>query len=316
MVTTENDGAGPRGLRRVLNGTVSAGPRGPRRVLNGIVWAVVSMMLFALTPILVRHLATDMTPIEIIFHRSAIGALGLGAYFLWHGIGGLRTGVLKLHFIRALVNFIAMTMWFQAILAMPLAEATALHFTLPLFTVILAALFLSERVGWRRWSATGIGFLGVLVVLRPGTASMELPALLVLGSAVFYAGAVIVIKMLTRTDTALAIGFYSNLLMVAVGAVPTIVLWQGPTWQEIPLLIMLAAVGTAAPYCLTRSLHLLEASLIAPMDFLRLPFTALAAWLIFAEVPDSWTWIGAAVIFGSTTYIARREATLHRRRAP
>ncbi len=299
MATTQHDGAGQHG---------------PGRVLNGIAWAVVSMMLFTLTPVLVRELATDMTPIEIIFHRSMIGAIALGMYFLWHDIRSLRTAVLRLHFARAAANFIAMTMWFQAILAMPLAEATALHFTLPLFTVILAALFLSEGIGWRRWSATGIGFLGVLVVLRPGIVAVDLPAFLVLGSAVFYAGAVIFIKMLTRTDSALAIGFYSNLLIVVVGAVPTIILWQGPTWQEIPLLFALAVIGTAAPYCLTRSLHMLEASLVAPMDFLRLPFTALAAWLIFAEVPDKWTWIGAAVIFGSTTYTARSEAKLDRRR--
>ena len=299
MATTRHDGAGPRGTGRVL---------------NGIAWAVAAMVLFTLTPVLVRALATDMTPVEIIFHRSVIGAAALGIYFLWHDVGALRTGVLKLHFARAATNFVAMAMWFQAILAMPLAEATALHFTLPLFTVVLAALFLSEGVGWRRWSATGIGFLGVLIVLRPGIAAVELPAFLVLGSAAFYAVAVIFIKMLTRTDTALAIGFYSNLLMVAVGAVPTIILWRGPTWQDVPLLFALAAVGTAAPYCLTRSLHVLEASLVAPMDFLRLPFTALAAWLIFAEVPDKWTWIGAAVIFGSTTYVARREAVLDRRR--
>ncbi len=289
-------------------------PRGPGRILNGIAWAVAAMVLFTLTPVLVRRLATDMTPVEIIFHRSVIGAAALGLYFLWHDVGALRTGVLKLHFARATANFIAMAMWFQAILAMPLAEATALHFTLPLFTVILAAIFLSEGVGWRRWSATGIGFLGVLIVLRPGIAAIELPAFLVLGSAVFYAGAVIFIKILTRTDSALAIGFYSNLLMAVVGAVPTLILWQGPTWQDIPLLFAMAAIGTAAPYCLTRSLHVLEASLVAPMDFLRLPFTALAAWLIFAEVPDRWTWIGAAVIFGATSYIARREAVLDRRR--
>lgn len=288
------------------------GPRDPGRILNGVSWAVVSMVLFTITPVLVRQLATDMTPVEIIFHRSVISAFFIAGFFLWRGIGGLRTGVLRIHLARSFINFIAIATWFQAILMMPLTEATALHFTLPLFTVILAALFLSERVGWRRWSATLIGFLGVLLILRPGIVEVGMPQFLVLASAVFYAGAVIFIKHLTNTDGALAIAFYSNLFMALIAAVPVIFLWQGPGPDEIPLLLLMAVVGTAAPYCLTRSLHLLEASLVAPMDFLRLPFTAIAAWLIFAEVPDNWTWAGAAIIFGSTTYIARREARLAR----
>lgn len=287
-------------------GAAAAGPA--PRTLAGIAWAVAAMALFSLTPVIVREVAAEMTPPEVIFHRSVIGTAAVGCVFLWRGLGGLRTRVLRVHFWRSFINFVAMAMWFQAILAMPLAEATALHFTLPLFTVILAALFLGERVGWRRWTATCVGFLGVLIVLRPGAAAVGLPAVLVLGSAVFYAGAVIVIKLLTRTESALAIAFYSNLLMGVVAAVPTVFLWRGPGAEDVPWLFALAAVGTAAPYCLTRSLHLLEASLVAPMDFLRLPFTALAAWLAFSELPGLWTWVGAAVIFASTSYIARREA--------
>ena len=297
MATTENEGPGPRD---------------PGRILNGVIWAVVSMVLFTITPVLVRQLGTDMTPVEIIFHRSVISAVGIGAFFLWRDIGGLRTRVLRIHLARSFINLVAIATWFQAILMMPLTEATALHFTLPLFTVILAALFLSEQVGWRRWCATIIGFLGVLIVLRPGIVEVGLPEFLVLASALFYAGAVIFIKHLTKTDGALAIAFYANVFMALIAAIPVIFLWRGPSLDEVPLLFLMAAVGTAAPYCLTRALHLLEASLVAPMDFLRLPFTAVAAWLVFAEIPDNWTWVGAGVIFGATSYIARREARLAR----
>ena len=238
------------------------------------------MVLFTVTPVLVRQLGTDMTPVEIIFHRSVISAVGIGAFFLWRDIGGLRTRVLRIHLARSFINLVAIATWFQAILMMPLTEATALHFTLPLFTVILAALFLSEQVGWRRWCATIIGFLGVLIVLRPGIVEVGLPEFLVLASALFYAGAVIFIKHLTKTDGALAIAFYANVFMALIAAIPVIFLWRGPSLDEVPLLFLMAAVGTAAPYCLTRALHLLEASLVAPMDFLRLPFTAVAAWLV------------------------------------
>lgn len=286
-------------------GTAYAG-----RVLRGVAWAVVSMAMFTLTPVFVRFLAADMHAVEIIFHRSAIATVALLAWFLWSDITRLRTRVIKSHVGRAVLNFGGMALWFQAIVAMPLAEATALHFTLPLYTVIFAAMFLRERVGWRRWAATAVGFLGALIVLRPGAVPISAPAMMVLASAAFYGGAVVMIKLLTRTDAALPIAFYSNLLMGAIALVPTIFLWQGPTLSDVPLLVALAAIGTAAPYCFTRALVNLDASVVAPLDFLRLPFTAFAAWLIFAEVPDRWTWIGAAVIFGSTTYVARREARL------
>ncbi|MDE0335893.1 MAG: DMT family transporter [Defluviicoccus sp.] len=290
---------------RQTAGTAHAG-----RVLRGVAWAVVSMAMFTFTPVFVRFLSSDMHAVEIIFHRSLIATAVLLAWFVWTDISRLRTRVFKSHIGRAALNFGGMALWFQAIVAMPLAEATALHFTLPLYTVIFAAMFLGERVGWRRWSATAIGFLGALIVLRPGAVPISAPAMMVLGSAAFYGGAVVMIKLLTRTDAALPIAFYSNLLMGAIALVPTIFLWEGPALSDIPLLLALAAIGTAAPYCFTRALVNLDASVVAPLDFLRLPFTALAAWLIFAEVPDRWTWIGAAVIFGSTTYVARREARL------
>ena len=282
----------------------------PGRVLRGIAWAVVSMALFTLTPICVRFLSSEMHAVEIIFHRSLIATVALLAWFAWTGIARLRTRVIGSHVGRSVLNFAGMALWFQAIVAMPLAEATALHFTLPLYTVIFAALFLGERVGWRRWSATAVGFFGALIVLRPGAVPIEAPALMVLASAAFYGGAVVMIKLLTRTDAALPIAFYSNLLMGLIALVPTIFLWRGPAPADLPLLLALAAIGTAAPYCFTRALAALDASVVAPLDFLRLPFTALAAWLIFAEVPDRWTWLGAVVIFGSTTYVARREARL------
>ena len=283
---------------------------GPARVLRGVAWAVVSMAMFTLTPVFVRFLAAEMNAVEIIFHRSVIATAVLLAWFAWTGISRLRTRVIKAHVGRSVLNFAGMALWFQAILAMPLAEATALHFTLPLYTVIFAAMFLGERVGWRRWSATAVGFLGALIVLRPGAVPISAPAMMVLASAAFYGGAVVMIKLLTRTDAALPIAFYSNLLMGAIALVPTIFLWEGPALSDIPLLLALAVIGTAAPYCFTRALVDLDASVVAPLDFLRLPFTAFAAWLIFAELPDRWTWVGAAVIFGSTTYVARREARL------
>jgi len=122
----------------------------------------------------------------------------------------------------------------------------------------------------------------------------------------------VLIKKLTASESAAAIIFISHLIMLLLAAAPTAMLWHPPGWEDVPALLILSVCGTVAPYCVTRALRVMDASIVAPFDFLRLPFTALAGWLLFAEFVDQWTWLGAAVIFGATTYIARREAALER----
>ena len=222
--------------------------------------------------------------------------------------------VLKLHVQRSAINFVGMVLWFYALALIPLGQAVALHFTMPLFIVVLAALFLGERVNATRWAATATGFVGVLIVLRPGVVEVGLPALAVLGSAAFYGVAMIAIKVLTRTDGAAVITVYSHLIMMVFAAVPTIVWWRAPRPEDVPALLLLAVCGTLAPFAVTRALHVMDASVAAPLDFLRLPFAATAGYFLFAETPDRWTVTGALVIIGATSYLARREASAARGR--
>ncbi len=281
-------------------------------VVRGALWAGLAAAIFTGMPVSVRYLSDTMHAVEIVFFRSLLGLALMAGYFAWRGWAKLRTSVPRRHIYRSTFNFIGMVLWFHALGVMPLAEATAIHFTMPLFIVLLAALFLGEKIGPRRLAATLVGFLGVLVVLRPGAAEIGLPAIGVLVSAALYGGAMIFIKVLTRTDSAAVITFYSHLIMLVLAALPTAFLWRSPGWEDLPALVVLAACGTAAPFCVTRALHLMDASLTAPFDFLRLPFTALAGYLLFAEMPGEWTWPGALIIFGATSYIARREAMKER----
>ncbi len=280
--------------------------------VRGALWAVIAAASFTGMPISVRLLSDTMSTFEIIFFRSLLGMTIMAPYFCWRGWGELRTAVPWIHFSRSAINFVGMVIWFYGLAVMPLAEAVAIHFTMPLFIVLLAALFLAERVGPRRWAATAIGFAGVLIVLRPGVAEVSLPAIGILISAALYGGAMVLIKKLTASESAAAIIFISHLIMLLLAAAPTAMLWHPPGWEDVPALLILSVCGTVAPYCVTRALRVMDASIVAPFDFLRLPFTALAGWLLFAEFVDQWTWLGAAVIFGATTYIARREAALER----
>ncbi len=281
-------------------------------VLRGAIWAVVAAAFFTGMPVSVRYLGDYMHAVEMVFFRWFLGLVIMLPWLVVNGWRALRTTVPWLHFHRSAANFTGMVIWFWALTIMPLADAVAIHFTMPLFIMILAVLFLGERVGARRIGAALFGFLGVLVVLRPGVAEIGLPALGVLGSAMLYGVAMTLIKVLTRTETPGSITFYTHLIMMLLAAVPTAILWRTPGWEDIPALLILAACGTIAPFCLTRALRIMDASVAAPFDFLRLPFTALAGFLLFAEQATTWTWIGAAIIFGATTYITRREARLAR----
>lgn len=281
--------------------------------LRGALWAVLAMIVFSIVPVSVKYLSDTMTSSQIVFMRSIIGLTIMVGYFRWRGFHHLRTRHTRLYLTRSLINFIGMVFWFYALGRMAFADAVAIHFTLPLFTVVMAVMFLGERVGIHRTSATVIGFLGVLVILRPGVSAIDLAAIGVLASAALYAGTVIIIKFVVRTDSAAAINFYSNLYMTMFAAIPTVFDWVSPTWEDVPALILLGLAGVVAPWLVTRALEAADASVIAPFDFLRLPFSALMGYLFFAQTASVWTWIGAAIIFCSTYYIALREGRVARR---
>ncbi len=282
-------------------------------VVRGSLWAVIAAGFFTGMPISVRYLSTTMTSFEIVFFRSLLGMMIMAPFLAMRGWTGLRTGAPWLHVQRSTINFIGMVMWFYALGIMPLADATAIHFTMPLFIVLLATIFLGEKIGPRRLLAIVTGFLGVLVILRPGSVEFGLPAAGVLASAALYGASVIYVKVITRTEPVSNITFYTHLIMLLLALIPTVIYWQTPGWDDVPALALLAGCGTIAPYCFSRALKAMDAGLVAPFDFLRLPFTALAGLLIFAETTSIWTWVGAAVIFGSTSYITHREAMLERR---
>ncbi len=185
--------------------------------LRGALWAIAAAAFHSLVPLAVRLLSDSLPPVEIVFLRNLIGLGALGAYFAWRGFGALKTRRIAIHAQRNVLNFAGMWLWFAALGVMPLGQAVALHFTVPLMAVVLAVIFLRERPGALRWTATFIGFGGVLIILRPGTIEIGPAAMLVLGSAISYAGVGIYTRVLGRTDDAAVTTFY-YLLMLTVFA--------------------------------------------------------------------------------------------------
>ena len=278
--------------------------------VRGAVWMVLAAALFASLTALVRHVSARVPPVEIVFFRSVFGllfmlpwALGAGA-----GVANLRTRRLGMHGLRALSALGSFICWYLAFAVMPIAEATALSFTAPLFATVGAVLFLGEVVGVRRASAVVVGFIGAMVILRPGIEAITLPALLVLAGSAFNAVSVLTIKSLSRTESAGTIVVYLGLLMTPMSILPALFYWTMPSLETLAWLAGIGLVATLSQLTLSRALRVADATAVLPFDYSKLIFAAILGYAAFGEQPDLWTWAGATIIFAATLYTARREA--------
>lgn len=284
--------------------------------LRGALWMCVAATAFAVMINLVRHLTDVLDPLQVVFFRNAFGLLAMLPWLMRGGVGLLRTQRFGMHLGRAAIGMAAMVLWFTTLSLMPLAEATALSFTAPMFTSVLAVFFLGEVMRARRWTAIGIAFTGALIVIRPGVAALDPVALLAVFTALVWASSTILVKVMARTESAAAIVTWLTLLLTPLSLIPALFVWVTPTLELLLWAGLLGLAGSIGHFCLTRALAVTEATVVVPFDYLRLPLVALIAFLAFGEAPDLWTWIGGAVIAASGIYIARREARAGRPSPP
>tara|TARA_R110000868_G_scaffold11116_7_gene54463 strand:+ start:842 stop:1708 length:867 start_codon:yes stop_codon:yes gene_type:complete len=280
-------------------------------VMQGLLWMLASTVSFSAMIIAVRSLADTIPPFEQVFLRSVISlAIGLPMVIrVWRETAHtFRPNALgRLYATRGLSTFIGVSAWFFAIAALPLAEAVALHFTLPIIGLILSAVVLREHITRARWMAVAIGFGGVLIILRPGAEAFNIMALVVLLSAAGYASGDICTKILSRTEPTRLIVVNLNIYLIVFSAVPTGLDWHTPRAGDIPMILVMGITAWTAHMCLAQAMKRADASVIIPMEFIRLPITAFAAYVFFTEIPGVWTIVGAAVIFFGTWQLARRE---------
>lgn len=273
-------------------------------------------LCFASMLTLVRYLSADIHPIQSAFFRNLFGLLALLPWLVRDGLPGLKTRRFGAHLVRAAFGLTAMVCLFLSVSLMPLAEATALTFTAPLFATAGAALFLGETVRIRRWAATVIGFCGTLIILRPGAETLSGGAPVALAAAAFMAAAMLMIKLLSRTESPNAIVFYFGALATPASFVIALFFWTTPTPVMWLWFALLGGVATLGQVLLTRAFAAADASAVIPFDFARLVFVSVFAYLLFGQIPDLWTWIGAAVIFAAVLYITHRESRLGAAKPP
>lgn len=280
---------------------------GQTPAFRGIVLMCLSTVAFSIMHALVRFVSEVLPPFQIAFFRNIFGLLFLLPLLMRSRFAVLRTQRIGLHALRGVINIGAMLMFFTALSISPLAKVTALSFTAPIFMAVLSVLVLGERFRLYRWMAILLGFIGMLIILRPGLVAIDTGALLVTGAAALWAVAMILIKIMSRTESSLTIVAYMGIFLGVFSILPALWVWEPFGLQTLGWLALVGLFGTLAQMTLSQSLKETDPTALMPFDFLKLIWTAtIGAWF-FAEIPDVYTLVGAAVIFASGLFIALRE---------
>ncbi len=284
----------------------------PRAHLRAAGLMLASTFFFGLMAVAIRLSSKQLNTFEVAFFRNFFGLLAALPLLYRHGWSLLKTARLPRYLIRCAIGICSMFAGFWAIGHLPLTQAIALSYSSPLFVTMAAALFLGEEVRARRWTAVSIGFIGVLIVVRPGTESFTLGSLIALLAAVLNATVSIQIKELTATEPADRIVFWTTALWVPMSLGPALAVWQWPQGWTWAWIVAAGVLGTSGHMLWTRALRLGEVSALTTISFMQLPLVALAGYFLFDEVLDHYTVIGASIIFIANAYITHRESRLPR----
>lgn len=274
----------------------------------GILWMVMAAFCFTASITLVKALQDGgMTVFQMVLFRQIFG-LALFTPILVRGWPGVvKSDVRPRHFIRAATGFIGMSCAYYSVSLINLADSVALQFTLPFFVMFFAVWLLGEKLRPHRVIATVIGFVGVLIIVRPGFATLNEGVFFAIVGTVFYAASDTNARYLARYDRLPAIMLHNFVFMMPLAAIPTAFFWVTPTAEMWPQVLGFVVAGVGAQFCLTKSFGAAEASLVSPILFLRLPFVAILGWMFFGQTTEALTWVGAGIIFAATIWMTHVE---------
>ena len=279
-------------------------------------WALVTILITGTQNITIR-LAADhgADAFQIVLFRNLFALVSIVIILFWTTRSLPRSRFAALIAIACLVHVASTLSGYYGIAVLPLNESAALGFAMPLFATVGAALFLGETVRARRWSAVAAGLVGVLIILRPGIIPVSLGAAMVLLSAALGAVVTLMFKRFIGGEGAMTLVLWQSAYAFLFSVPPAVITWEMPTGFAAAMMITNGVLGTLGWLTFLRACQLTDASALMPFEFLRLPVVAVFAYVLFTEIPDQWVWIGAAVIFSSTLYIAHREAVVARESA-
>jgi len=270
-------------------------------------WMLTSISLLLLMAISGRIITREIDVFQVMEMRSIIAFfMLLPLVFREGGFKAMRTTILPAHIGRNVAHYIGQFAWLMGLTLIPLAQVIAIEFTAPIWAALMAAAFLGEKLTWRKGAAIGFGLAGVLLILRPGAAPLNPGHLIVLGAAFFFAISFITTKLLTRTDSATKIIVWMLIIQSIIGLIPALRVWTWPSAGIWPWIFLIAFTGTFAHYCMAKALSYADATVAMPMDYLRVPASALIGYLLYAEAIDGLTAAGAILILAGNLFNLRR----------
>jgi len=292
----------------VLETVTATDSRGTPVAVRGALWMVGAVLSFCVMAVAVRELLRYMGSFEILFLRSLVSLVLVLAMLPYFGVEQLRTRHFGLHLLRNTLHFGGQYSWVYAIAFLPFATVFAIEFTMPVWTTVLAMLILGERLNRGRVVMLAMGVAGILIILKPGFGPVHPAAVVMLVGSLAYSSSMICTKRLVREDSVLAILFYMSLLQIPMGLLPALPDWVAPRLEDLPWILATGVSGMSAHFCMTRAFRIADATLVVPIDFLRLPLITVVGMVLYGEPLEPAIFLGAAVIFAGTYYSIRRES--------
>ncbi|APH72414.1 DMT family transporter [Aquibium oceanicum] len=279
-------------------------------IAKAALWMGGWLALMLTMPVAGREAARHIDVFQLMVLRSAIGLVMLSPLvMLAGGWRSVRTPVLGQHIGRNVVHYGGQYLWLYALTLIPIAQLISIEFTMPIWTALFAVIFLGERVGWRKALSIALGLAGVAVIVRPGGDNLNVGQLYALAAAFGFAISVIMIKTLVKRDSVTTIIFWMLVIQTILGIVPAALVWQVPPASAWPWIAVVAFCGTFSHYCMARAMVHAEATVVVPMDFLRVPLAAVVGYLVYAEAIDIYTALGAGMILFGNLVNLRRAGT-------
>ena len=284
-------------------------------VVRALSFMLLATVLLASMHVLVRYISADLHPFVVVFFRNLFGLVVLVPLLVKNGISSLSTKQPGMYALRIAIGLCAMLSWFYALSKVPVANATALSFSSTIFATLSAWLFLREPMRLRRWAAIIVGMIGVLVVLRPGMEGFNRYALLVIASAATWGISITIVKQLSKTDSTITIIAWMSIGLSVLSIWPALPVWEWPTASQFGILLVIGGLASGGHYFMTNAVRIGDMATVMSVDFFRLIWAAILGYLLFKDVLDAGTVLGAAIIFASAWYIVIRETQLEKQAA-
>lgn len=274
------------------------------------VWMAGWLALMLTMMVAGREATRELDVFQIMLMRSVIGLFLLYPVIrMAGGFASVRTKMLGRHAGRNVVHYGAQFAWFYGLTLIPIAQLISIEFTMPIWTALLAMAFLGERMTMWKTASVILGLAGVAIIVRPGIGAVEPGQLVALSAAIGFAVSVIMVKALTRHDSVPTIIFWMLVIQSILGLIPATLVWEWPSAQVLPWIMVIAFCGTYSHYCMARAMVHADATMVVPMDFLRVPLAAFVGWLVYQEAVDAYTVFGAALILAGNTLNLKQAGT-------